>query len=37
VSYGYTPEPAHTLGGDAVTDDFTDIPHLAHRIAKETP
>ena len=29
VSYGYTPEPAHTLGGDAVTDDFTHIPALA--------
>ena len=29
VSYGYTPEPAHTLGGDAVTDDFTQIPALA--------
>jgi phosphoglycolate phosphatase len=28
VSYGYTPEPAHTLGGDAVTDDFAQIPAL---------
>jgi phosphoglycolate phosphatase len=28
VSYGYTPEPAHTLGGDAVTDDFAKIPAL---------
>ena len=32
VSYGYTPEPAHTLGGDAVTDDFRQIPALAKRI-----
>lgn len=29
VSYGYTPEPAHSLGGDAVTDDFAEIPALA--------
>jgi phosphoglycolate phosphatase len=29
VSYGYTPEPAHSLGGDAVTDDFARIPELA--------
>jgi phosphoglycolate phosphatase len=29
VSYGYTPEPAHTLGADAVTDDFSQIPALA--------
>lgn len=28
VSYGYTPEPAHRLGGDAVTDDFAAIPAL---------
>ena len=26
VSYGYTPEPAHKLGGDVVTDDFAEIP-----------
>ena len=32
VSYGYTPEPAHTLGGDAVTDDFRQIPALAKQI-----
>ncbi len=29
VSYGYTPEPAASLGGDAVTDDFRTIPALA--------
>jgi phosphoglycolate phosphatase len=34
VSYGYTPEPAHTLGGDAVTDDFRQIPALAKRIGE---
>ncbi|MEJ0042606.1 MAG: HAD-IA family hydrolase [Rhizomicrobium sp.] len=32
VSYGYTPEPADRLGGDAVTDDFRDIPALARRL-----
>ena len=32
VSYGYTPEPADTLGGDAVTDDFRQIPNLARQI-----
>ena len=32
VSYGYTPEPASTLGGDAVTDDFTRIPDLAREL-----
>ncbi|MDE2181479.1 MAG: HAD-IA family hydrolase [Alphaproteobacteria bacterium] len=26
VSYGYTPEPAHSLGADAVVDAFGDIP-----------
>lgn len=32
VSYGYTPVPAHELGGDAVTDDFREIPVLAKRL-----
>jgi phosphoglycolate phosphatase len=32
VSYGYTPEPAQTLGADAVTDDFADIPTLSRRL-----
>jgi len=32
VSYGYTPEPAHSLGGDVVTDDFTQIPALAQAL-----
>lgn len=32
VSYGYTPEPASALGGDAVTDDFREIPALARRL-----
>ncbi|HTP77673.1 MAG TPA: HAD-IA family hydrolase [Rhizomicrobium sp.] len=32
VSYGYTPEPAHKLGGDAVTDDFAEIPSLLKSI-----
>ena len=33
VSYGYTPEPAHTLGADAVTDDFRAIPALVRALA----
>jgi len=32
VSYGYTPEPASTLGADAVTDDFAEIPSLAAKL-----
>jgi len=32
VSYGYTPQPAHTLGADAVTEDFAEIPALARRL-----
>ena len=32
VSYGYTPQPAHSLGGDAVTDRFTDIPILVRSL-----
>jgi len=34
VNYGYTPEPAHTLGGDVVTGDFRDIPMLARDLAR---
>ncbi|HVP85014.1 MAG TPA: HAD-IA family hydrolase [Rhizomicrobium sp.] len=32
VDYGYTPEPAHMLGADAVTGDFSEIPALARRL-----
>ncbi len=32
VSYGYTPEPAASLGADAVTDDFAEIPRLAESL-----
>ena len=32
VAYGYTPVPASELGGDAVTDDFAEIPALAKRL-----
>lgn len=32
VTYGYTPEPAHLLGGDAVTDHFADVPMLAKKL-----
>jgi phosphoglycolate phosphatase len=35
LSYGYTPDPAHGLGADAVTDDFRDIPGLARRLMAE--
>ncbi len=33
VGYGYTPEPAANLGGDAVTEDFRDVPELARGLA----
>ncbi|HJW40173.1 MAG TPA: HAD-IA family hydrolase [Rhizomicrobium sp.] len=33
VGYGYTPEPAASLGADAVTDDFRDVPALARELA----
>lgn len=32
LSYGYTPDPVETLGADAVTGDFRDIPALARRL-----
>jgi phosphoglycolate phosphatase len=32
MSYGYTPEPAATLGADAVTGDFTAVPELARAL-----
>jgi phosphoglycolate phosphatase len=32
VDYGYTPEPAHTLGADAVIGDFTQVPALARHL-----
>lgn len=32
VTYGYTPEPAETLGADAVTGDFAEIPAIAARL-----
>ncbi len=32
VSYGYTPEPAATLGADAVIDDFRQVPAMAKRL-----
>jgi len=34
MSYGYTPEPALLLGGDALTDDFAEIPTLARRLLR---
>jgi|SRR5579871_330 len=32
VSYGYTPEPAASLGADGVTEDFAAIPALAAKL-----
>jgi len=32
VSYGYTPEPAHTLGADAVVGDFREVPQAVARL-----
>jgi phosphoglycolate phosphatase len=32
VTYGYTPQPAASLGADAVTDDFAQIPALAEKL-----
>ena len=34
LSYGYTPDPVETLGADAVTGDFRDIPALARKLVK---
>jgi phosphoglycolate phosphatase len=34
MSYGYTPEPAATLGADAVLDDFRDVPDAAHKLLR---
>ncbi|HEX4294201.1 MAG TPA: HAD-IA family hydrolase [Rhizomicrobium sp.] len=34
VSYGYTPEPASTLGADAVVDDFLQITDIAMRLTQ---
>ena len=32
LSYGYTPEPAQTLGADRVTSNFRDIPRLVQEL-----
>lgn len=32
LSYGYTPDPVETLGADAVTGNFRDIPSLARKL-----
>ncbi len=32
VAYGYSPTPAAELGGDAVTDDFRQVPALARQL-----
>jgi phosphoglycolate phosphatase len=32
MSYGYTVEPAHRLGADALSDDFAEVPALAARL-----
>lgn len=33
LSYGYTPDPVESLGADAVTGDFREIPQLARRLS----
>lgn len=32
MGYGYTPEPAQTLGADEVLDDFSEVPAAARRL-----
>jgi phosphoglycolate phosphatase len=32
LSYGYTPDPVESLGADAITGDFRDIPQLARAL-----
>jgi len=34
VDYGYTPEPAASLGADAVTGDFSEVPALVERLLR---
>jgi phosphoglycolate phosphatase len=35
LSYGYTPDPVETLGADAATGDFRDIPALIRKLTKD--
>jgi len=37
MSYGYTPDPVDTLGADAVTGDFAELPRLVERILRKAP
>ena len=37
VPYGYTPEPASTLGADAVVDCFADVPAAVRRLIGGRP
>jgi phosphoglycolate phosphatase len=32
LSYGYTPEPVHSLGADAVADSFSELPDLLAKL-----
>jgi phosphoglycolate phosphatase len=32
VAYGYSPVPAHALGGDAVIERFSDLPAALTRL-----
>ena len=34
LTYGYTPEPAETLGADRVTHDFRDVPRLIEELLR---
>jgi phosphoglycolate phosphatase len=37
VTYGYTPDPAESLGADAVTGDFAELPELVDDILARGP
>ena len=37
VSFGYTDEPAGTLGADALIDDFSELPAVARRLLAALP
>ena len=34
LSYGYTPEPVHGLGGDVVIDTFAEVPETVSQFVR---
>ena len=36
LAYGYTPDPVHTLGADAIADNFAELPNLVVQILQQT-